>query len=137
MSHITTVKSDITDVAAVKALCAELGWALQENATEYRGWYGMQPCTHAIALPEHVTGKPLDIGLIHDPQTGRFTLAYDHFLENDYGKNRPSPIGRGAKKLMQLYATHKAVIEAKKRGLIVTRRVVPGTQKIELTCTGI
>lgn len=74
MSHVTDIKCPIDDLAAVKAVCAELGLTFCENQNRYR-WYGshvgdyplpdgftvedLGKCVHAIKVP----GCDWEIGL--------------------------------------------------------------------------
>jgi len=146
MSHVTTVKAEIHDIKALAAACAELGLTFKENQQTYKWWgtsVGNYPlpegftvedlgkCQHAIGVP----GTEWEIG-VAQPRNGKgYRLLFDF-----YG-NRGEPIlnaigGQQASKLVQLYAVHKATLEAEKRGLLVQRKTVPGTQKIQLVCTG-
>jgi hypothetical protein len=125
MSEIVTGTVEVTDINALKAACEEMGITFVENATSYKGWCSQYPCTHKI-IPKEQHGRGLEIGI---GSTGKaFVLSYDHFLDKE--------IGAGASRLLQLYTVHKATMEAKRRGLVVQRKTVPGSQKIRLVCTG-
>lgn len=111
MSHWTTVQTQIRDIEALRAACAELNLALLENA-EARG-YGNN--RHKGQLVIRLNG-PYDIALVRQTD-GSFSLLtdwWDGHVEREVGRN----FGR----LLQLYAVHKAAIEARKRGLSIQRK---------------
>ena len=122
MSHFVTIKTQIKDIEALKAACAELGFAFEQDAqargidTEQRGQY-------VIRLK-----GPCDIVVQRQPD-GTFGLSTDWwggYVEKEVGKN----YGR----LLQLYAVHKAAREARKRGLTIQRRPLSnGSIKLVLT----
>jgi hypothetical protein len=110
MSHFTTIKTQIKDVVALKAAVAELGFALLENA-QARGYISnTQHGDYVIKLK-----GPYDIAVNKQPD-GTFGLTtdwWDGHVEREVGAN----FG----KLLQLYAVHKASIEARRKGLTVQR----------------
>jgi len=111
MSHWTTVQTQIRDTEALRAACAELNLALLEN-TEARG-YGNN--RHKGQFVIQLNG-PYDIALVRQTD-GSFSLLtdwWDGHVEREVGRN----FGR----LLQLYAVHKAAIEARKRGLSIQRK---------------
>jgi len=111
MSHWTTVQTQIRDIDALRAACAELNLALLEN-TEARG-YGNN--RHKGQFVIRLNG-PYDIALVRQTD-GSFSLLtdwWDGHVEREVGRN----FGR----LLQLYAVHKAAIEARKRGLSIQRK---------------
>jgi len=111
MSHWTTVQTQIRDIDALRAACAELNLALLEN-TEARG-YGNN--RHKGQFVIRLNG-PYDIALVRQTD-GSFRLLtdwWDGHVEREVGRN----FGR----LLQLYAVHKAAIEARKRGLSIQRK---------------
>lgn len=146
MSHIVSIQTAIKDIDAVKAACAELGLEFKENQRTCAFWPTggapqTHPCTHAIALP--VGTYRMELGLVLKPD-GTYELVGDELLKLDdtsywnkalFGLER-NPLGQNFNKLLQLYGVHKATLEAKKRGYLVTRTVIPNTQKIQLTVTG-
>lgn len=87
-------------------------------------------CDHAIQVP----GSGYDVGLLQNPETGGYRIYFDFYGGN--GSAIQNKIGVGGERLLQLYGVHKATLEAKKRGYLVTRKAVPGTQKIQLCVTG-
>ncbi|MGN6556202.1 MAG: hypothetical protein ACTHLW_21030 [Verrucomicrobiota bacterium] len=151
MSHIATIATTITDLNAVKLACAELGLTFNENQTTCMFWPDagqpqLQPCDHAIQLPSG--SYKMELGLVRNPD-GSYALVGDDLLHQSeadgptgeywvkaiFGMDK-NPLGRKFQKLIQLYGVHKTTLEAKKKGWLVNRSYVPGTQKIQLTVTG-
>jgi hypothetical protein len=111
MSHFTTIKTQIRDIEALRRACAELGLSLLQTA-EARG-YANQNKTGDYVI--RLKG-PYDIALTKN-QDGSFELTtdwWDGHVEKEVGPN----FG----KLLQLYGVHKAILEARKKGLSVLRR---------------
>lgn len=144
MSHIATIKTEIKDIEAVKLACAELGLEFKENQKTCKFWPTAgrpqeHPCEHAVALP--IGSYEMELGLVKT-ETG-YSLVGDNLLHHDdptvcqtlFGLDK-NPLGKNYSKLLQLYAVNKATIESKKRGYLVQRQYVPGTQKIQLVVTG-
>ena len=113
MSHFTEIKTQIKDIEALRAACKELDLAVLEKA-EARGY--AQNCIkgdYVIQLK-----GPYDIAL--NQQTGgTYGLTAD--LWNGYVEKE---VGPSYGKLLQLYGVHKAMIEARKKGLSVLRRPI-------------
>ena len=132
MSHLATIKVQIKDLDAVKAACAEFGWTFKEGQAQFNGMGWKNKCAHAIALP----GVPYEVGLIPNEDGNGYTLGFDEYLAKDipHWNGGKSYLGEGASKLLQLYGVHKAQIEAKKRGLLFTRKQVGS--KIQCTVSG-
>ena len=111
MSHFTTVKTQIKDIAALRSACAELGLTVKQNA-QARGYYeNKTKGDYVIKLK-----GPYDIALNQQPD-GSFGITADLWeghVENEVGKNYG--------KLMQLYGVHRVALEARKKGLSVLRR---------------
>lgn len=125
MSHWTTIQTQIRDIEALRAACAELKLQLLQNA-EARG-YGNngQQGDYIIRL-----NGPHDIAISRQANGG-FVLAtdwWDGHVEKEVGKN----YGR----LLQLYAVHKATHEARKRGLSV-HRIPQKNGAIKLSIEGV
>lgn len=111
MSHFTTIKTQIKDVAALEAACEELKLPLLQN-TEARGYAGQ---TRRGDFVIQLSG-PYDIAVNKQPD-GTFGLTTDWWqghVEQQVGSN----FG----KLLQLYGVHKATAEARKKGLSVMRQ---------------
>ncbi len=122
MSHWTTIETQIRDIDALRAACAEMNLTLLEN-TEARGFgENRQRGDYVIRL-----NGPYDIAASRQAD-GSFTLHTDWWkghVEREVGRN----FGR----LLQLYAVHKATREARKRGLSVQRKLLPsGAIKLNL-----
>ena len=111
MSHFTTVKTQIKDIAALRSACAELGLTVKQNA-QARGYYeNKTKGDYVIKLK-----GPYDIALNQQPD-GSFGITADLWeghVEKEVGKNYG--------KLMQPYGVHKVALEARKKGLSVLRR---------------
>ncbi len=124
MSHFTTIKTEIKDITALRGACEELGLGLIQNA-EARGYYeNKQRGDYVIKLK-----GPYDIALNKQPD-GSFAMTsdpWDGHVEKEVGKDYG--------KLIQLYAIHKASIEARKKGHLV-KREQQGNGTIKLTIGG-
>ena len=111
MSHFTAIKTQIRDIAALRAACRELDLTILENTTA-RGY-----STNAIHGDHVIRLKgPYDIAVVTQPD-GTCQLTTDWWnghVEKEVGPN----FGR----LLQLYAVHKATAEARKRGHMVQRK---------------
>jgi hypothetical protein len=110
MSHFVSIKTQIKDIAALRDACAELGLAVLDH-TGARGYGG---ATH---LGDHVIRLkgPFDIAANRQPD-GNYQLSCD-WWEGHVEREVGSQYGR----LLQLYATHKATREARRKGLTVQR----------------
>ncbi len=110
MSHFTTIKTQIKDIEALKSACAEMGLTVLQNA-QARGYY-----TNKIKGEFVIQLKgPYDIALQKE-LGGSYALTAD--LWNGHVEQE---VGVGYGKLLQLYAVHKAMKEARKKGHLVTR----------------
>ncbi len=122
MSHFTTIKTQIKDVAALRSAVRELGLELSAN-TEARGYISNKTNGDFVIRLK----GPYDIAVNQQPD-GTFGLTtdwWDGHVEKEVGKD----FG----KLLQLYGVHKATMEAKKRGISVLRRQQPnGSIKLVL-----
>ncbi len=110
MSHFTTIKTQIKDIEALRQACAELGLALEQNA-QARGYASNQiKGDYVIRLK-----GPYDIALNRQPE-GSYSLTDDQ-----WGNYVEDEVGPQHGKLMQLYAVHKAMREARKKGHLARR----------------
>ena len=112
MSHFTTIQTQIRDVDALEAACAELGVELLRD-TEARGF--ANSARHG-ELVVRLKG-PYDIAANRPAPTDAYELSTDWWnghVEAEVGPN----YGR----LLQLYGVHKTMREAAKKHLRVTRR---------------
>ena len=122
MSHFTHIQTQIRDIAALRAACAELGLEVLEN-TDARG-YGSNRIRGALVI--RLKG-PYDAALLKQ-KDGSFQLTADLWqghVEKELGQD----FGR----LKQLYGVHKTTLEARKKGLSVRRRTMQnGTIRLAL-----
>src|SRR5688572_30352092 len=110
MSHFTTIKTQIKDIDALKAACAELGLPVLHNA-EARGFYENKLKGEFVIKLK----GPYDVAL-NKQSDGSYGFTADLWegrVEQEVGKDYG--------KLLQLYAVHKGMREARKRGHLVTR----------------
>src|SRR5580698_2248760 len=111
MSHFTSIKTQIKDIEALRAACDELGLVVEQNA-KARGYStNKTKGDYVIKLK-----GPYDIALNKQPD-GTFGITAD--LWEGYVEKE---VGQKYGKLLQLYAVHKATLEARKKGLSVLRR---------------
>ncbi len=111
MSHFTTIKTQIKDIAALNLACTEMGLKLITN-TKARGYnQEMRNGEFVIQLK-----GPYDIAVNKQPD-GTFGLTTDWW--NGHVERE---VGKGYSKLLQLYAVHKASLEARKKGYSVLRK---------------
>ena len=111
MSHFTTIKTQIKDLAALRSACEEMKLPLLQNAAA-RG-YASQ--TRRGDLVIQLTG-PYDIAVNRQPD-GTYGLTTDWFLGHV-----EKQVGPNFGKLLQLYGVHKATAEARKKGFSVLRQ---------------
>jgi hypothetical protein len=110
MSHFTTIKTQIKDIEALRSACQELGLPLLQN-TEARGYLGN------VLKGEYIIQLkgPYDIAVNVQPD-GSLGLTSDLWQGHV-----EQEVGKGYGKLLQLYAVHKAMREARCKGHMVTR----------------
>ena len=114
MSHFTEVKTQIRDIAALKAACAELGLEVLQDA-EARGYSSNRiHGDHVIRL-----NGPYDVALQRE-DSGSY-----RFVADLWQGHVEQELGKGFGRLKQLYGVHKATIEARRKGLNVRRRQLP------------
>ena len=111
MSHFVTIKTQIRDIEALRAACSELGLTVLQNA-KARGYGGSEvQADYVIRLK-----GPFDVALNQQKDK-------THALSTDWwGGHVEKEIGKDYSKLMQLYAGHKAIREARKKGHLVKRQ---------------
>lgn len=133
MSHITTLKVEIKDLAALREVCDKLGLEFREDQKTYK-WYGHTPnkCDHAIAMKDKKNKSAYEIGVVKKGDS--YTLAFD-FWNKGYGIEDLA--GKDCCNITQGYTRNVAVREAKKvasqNNMTVTEEVDPDTQEIILT----
>ena len=125
MSHFTKVETQIRDIGALRAACSELGLVLADNAVA-RG-YGSNTMNGDFVI--RLKG-PYDIALNKQPD-GNYGLTTDF-----WGGHVEAEVGNGYGRLLQLYAVHKAQIEARKKGLTCRRQAL-GDGSVKLVIGGL
>ena len=114
MSHFTTIKTQIKDLAALRSAVNELGLQLLPNTTA-RGYINQSTKGEYVLRLK----GPYDVAVNQQPDGtyGLTTDWWDGHVEREVGKD----YGR----LLQLYGVHKATAEARKRGFSVIRNSQP------------
>lgn len=151
MSHVVSIKTELTDIAALRAACSELGLTFKSNQSTYKWWgssvgdyplpTGFQAkdlgrCEHAIGIP----GTQWEVGVTHarnpdGTQRKGYTLLFDFY--GSQGRPILDALGdQNASKLLQLYTVHKATMEAKAKGWLVQRQTGKNGN-INLVVTGL
>jgi hypothetical protein len=127
MSHFTTIKTQIKDIAALSAACKEMGFALLQNA-DARGYMNnTRKGEYVIKLH-----GPYDIALNQQPD-GTYGLTTDW-----WNGHVEKEVGKDYGKLLQLYGVHKASIEARKKGYSVMRQAKQdGSVKLVMMGVGV
>jgi hypothetical protein len=126
MSHFVAIKTSVRDVNALRKACEELGLELLEKGTA-RGYASNKiKGDYVIRLK-----GPYDIAANLDKETGAFGLSTDW-----YAGHVEKEVGAGYAKLLQLYAIHKTLLEAKKKGLTCRRQQL-GDGSVKLTIGGV
>jgi len=114
MSHFTTILTQIRDVDALEAACAELGVELLRD-TDARGFANS---TRHGELVVRLKG-PYDIAA-NRPNPNDGTEPYE--LSTDWWNGHVErEVGPNYGRLLQLYGVHKTIREANKKRLRVTR----------------
>jgi hypothetical protein len=148
MSHVAAIKTEITDLEALKRACDELGLTYMEGQKTY-AWFGswvndyhgedaaykqgIDPseygkCEHAIKVP----GSGYEIGVKKLPN-GNYTLIYDFY---GTGRQIMQKLGKGCEILVQHYGLNKAQLLAKSKGY-ATQRKLAQNGDVKLVITGI
>ena len=113
MSHFTTIQTQIRDLVALYAACAEMDLKLVQNAN-CRGYAGItRQAPHVIQLK-----GPYDIAVDPSPENdGSYGLTTDW-----WDGHAAREVGIGYGRLLQSYGVHKTIREARSRGLRTIRR---------------
>lgn len=103
MSHVVSIKTELLDIEAIKAACADLGLAFKENKPTYKWWgtsVGDYPlptgfkasdlgkCDHAIGVP----GTDWEIGIAR-ARNADGTPSKGYTLLCDFYGSHGAPIG--------------------------------------------
>ena len=111
MSHFVTIQTQIRDLDALREACTELGVELLQGV-QARGFNGaLLPADHVIRLK-----GPYDVAL---------QASSDQCLQlsTDWWNGHvAAEVGPGFGRLLQLYAVHKTVREARRKRLSVRRQ---------------
>ena len=125
MRHFTSIQTQVRDITALRAACAELGVELTENAVA-RG-YGTNTHKGEYVIKLH---GPYDVAVTRTDD-GTYALVsdfWDGHVEKEVGTN----YGR----LLQLCGVHKARIEVQRKGYAVRRQTL-ADGAIKLTIGGV
>jgi hypothetical protein len=109
MSHITTIRTEVRDVAAVKAACARLKLPSPVHGT-VRLFDGSQPTGWLVNLPDW------HYPVVCDTDTG--IASHDNY-GGAWGKQEHLD------RFLQMYAVEKAKIEVRKKGYAVREQSLP------------
>ena len=122
MSHFTDIDIEIRDIEALKAACAELGLAVEQNTTARGYGENLHRGEYVIRLK-----GPYDIA-VNCANDGCWTLTADLWhghVEREVGPK----FGR----LRQLYGVHRTLREARRLGLKARRSLLQdGTVRLAL-----
>lgn len=127
MSHWTTIKVEVRDIAALQAACNEMGLQFVDGVTpQYaRGYAGnLRKCDHLIKLR-----GPYDVAVDGSEASG-YTLSTD-WWDGHVAKE----VGVEFSRLLQNYGVAKTERMARARGLRVTKKV-QADGSIRMTLTG-
>jgi hypothetical protein len=123
MSHFVNIQTQIKDIEALKSASAEMALELVENA-DARGFGNQQQHGEYVIRLK----GPYDIALNRHTD-GSFSLSTDWW--GDYVEKE---IGKKYGRLLQLYAVHKTMREAQKKGVRVHRNALAnGSIKLMLS----
>lgn len=114
MSHFTSIQTQIRDLAALADACKELGVEVVQGG-EARGYAGQTRRGEAVIMLK----GPYDIAL-NKQSDGNYGLTTDWWnghVEKEVGANYA--------RLIQLYGVHKTMREAKKKGYLASRKMLP------------
>lgn len=112
MSHFVSIETQIKDLEALDEACIELGIRLMHQAS-CRGYGGIErKAQHTIEL-----NGPYDIA-VDSNEIGFFVLTTDW-----WGGHVEKEVGSGFGRLLQSYAVHKTVKEARQRGFRTSQQV--------------
>jgi hypothetical protein len=129
MSHVTTVKLKMRELADVKAAAEACGLELKEGQTTFRNYIGHGRCEHALALPNPKRGE-YEIGLV------KAADGYEAHWDT-WGQDRLiKAVGPAMGKLRQEYAAAHAMRKARaqlaREGFVPAGRVALPDGRLEL-----
>ncbi|HEX7124283.1 MAG TPA: DUF1257 domain-containing protein [Thermodesulfobacteriota bacterium] len=123
MSHFTTVKTKITDLDALRAALADLGYAVVEGETQIRGWRNTSQSVDVAARL-----GAFDIGFRRGGD-GTYDAVADWWGVKTYEGLSQADFMR---RVTQRYAYHKVVGEASRQGYTVVEEQNEADQSIRL-----
>jgi hypothetical protein len=114
MSHIVTLKTQITNITNIDALdtaCNKLDLRLNRGQKSFKSFGSVRPaCEHAISMAQPQQGD-YEIGLVQDGDA--FTLKYDFYNQHN---RLEKAVGANCDLLTQRYAVEVARAEAQAKG---------------------
>jgi hypothetical protein len=125
MSHFVTIQTQVKDLDALRSALKEMGLGLFPNA-QARGYESTNIQGEFVIR----LNGPYDIALNKQPDN-TYGLSCDWFMGHV-----EKEVGNKYAKLLQLYAAHKAMREARKKGYSVIRKQQPNGA-IKLTLLGV
>jgi len=131
LSHLTTIRTQITSIDALRLACAALGVPVTRGGCA-RFYAGLsEPCDYVITLPGRY-----DLGLTYQQASGTFAFVADvELLSGSFGSRDPGRqfLGEHAGRLTQEYAYAVLQLEARRKGLQIARQTQPnGTIRVVL-----
>lgn len=138
MSHITVVKTEFRDPAAIIAAAEAMGLTVERNTTaRYFGNRQSELCDLVVKLPGRY-----DLGFKRQAN-GTYSFVCDEELlggrygTDGFGRNDPGRaiIGEEGKRFRQEYAVQKAMMTARRKGQSVQRINLPNG-KVQLRIQG-
>ncbi|HEY8369001.1 MAG TPA: DUF1257 domain-containing protein [Thermodesulfobacteriota bacterium] len=123
MSHFTTVKTKITDLDALRAALADLGYAVVEGETQIRGW---RNTSQSVDIAARLGA--FDIGFRRGAD-GTYDAVADWWGVKTYEGLSQADFMR---RVTQRYAYHKVIGEASRQGYTVVEEQNEADQSIRL-----
>jgi hypothetical protein len=112
MSHISTVKTAITDLDAIEVACRELGLELRREQKTYRTYNKQKHACHAaIVVPGNERAYEIGLVLGQDGQT--YEVKFDTW---NGGKGMVEKAGEGCRKILVEYGRAKTKSIAQSKG---------------------
>lgn len=112
MSHISTIRTQITDLEALDEACRELGLELRREQTTHKTYGGQQnDCDAAIVLPGRAGAY--EIGLVLGADGKTYEINHDEWQG---AGGMVEAAGRGCRRLLIEYGRAKTKRIAKAKG---------------------
>ena len=127
MSHFTTVRTKIADVACLEQALYQLDFRVLHQA-RMRGWQGQTKKVSVVAQFNR-DDCPYDIGFVHNPKTNTYDMVADWWaISGRIGLDEPALAGQ----ITQRYAYNKVLHEVKLKGFMVSEEQLEADQSIRL-----